>query len=483
MEAKKIIYVASECEPFFSTGNLGAVVGSLSSRITKIGKEEYDVTVILPLYSHINREYRNKLIYVSQLTIMLSWRRQYCGIYKYEKNGITYYFLDNEYYFKRHNLYGYFDDGERFAFLCKAALDVILYLNMNPSIIHVHDHLTGLLPVYAKVLYNNNTEISKAKIVFTIHTVDYQGVYALDDDIIMDVFGLPIESKRILEYNGNLNIMKAAMETADYVTTVSESFAMEITDPIYANGLESQAKRIKEANKLTGIINGIDKVIYNPLKDKALFAKYDKKDISNKVINKIELQKMLSLKVDEKVPLIGIVSLLTEEKGFQDIKKILDELLLENLEIVILGVGDSYYEELLSHYSTNYKAKLRAVIAYNEDLARKIFAAADIYLAPSYNEPCGLNHMIASRYGAVPIVRAVGGLKDTISDFSKENGNGYVYQGDSKELLSTIKRALNDYKKPDIWQEYQYRVMNVDFGWTPSTSKYLKLYQKLLVNN
>lgn len=482
MEIKKIVYVASECEPFFSTGNLGAVVGSLSSRIARIGKEEYEIVVILPLYSHIGREYRNKLIYVSQMIVELSWRKQYCGIYKYEKNGVTYYFLDNEYYFKRHNLYGYFDDAERFAFLCKAALDVILYLNMRPNIIHVHDHITGLLPVYARTLYQDYEDIKQSKIVFTIHSVDYQGVYSLDDDIVSDVFGLPLASKELLEYNGNLNIMKAAMETADFVTTVSESFAKEILNPPYANGLEYEARRVKNANKLMGILNGIDKVYYNPLKDKALFAKYDKKDITNKVVNKVELQKMLNLTVDERIPLIGMVGELTDEKGLRDVQKILDHLLHENIEMVILGVENSYYEELLMHYSANNRAKFRSVIAYNEDLARKIFAAADLYLVPSYNEPCGLNHMLASRYGAVPVVRSVGGLKDSIVDFKKNNGNGYVYSGDEQTLLATIKRALNDYKNPEIWQEYQYRVMNVDFGWTSSTKEYLKLYKKLTKN-
>lgn len=482
MDKIKVVYVAFECEPFFSTGNLGAVVGSLTNRIAKINRDEYDVNVILPLYSHINREFRNKLVYLSQITVNLSWRRQYCGIYRYEKNGVNYYFLDNEYYFKRHNLYGYFDDAERFAFFAKASIDVMLYLNINPNIVHAHDHMTGLVPVYMKTLYSNYNEFKNTKVVFTIHSVEFQGIYALDDDIICDVFGLPSEVKPILEYRNDLNVMKAAMETADFVTTVSETFAEEILTSKYANGLEYEAQRINDEGKLTGILNGIDKTYYNPKTDKALFAKYDRKDLTNRIINKVELQKMLNLVVSERIPTIGIVSVLSEEKGFRDLKLILDELLLENVQLIVLGVGDNYYEELLTHYSVNNRAKMRAVIAYNEDLARKIFAASDIYLVPSYNEPCGLNHMLASRYGAVPIVRSVGGLKDTVVDFSNGNGNGYVFDGDSKALLETIKRALNDYKNQELWQKYQYRVMNVDFGWTASTKEYLKLYKKLTMN-
>lgn len=482
MSKLNVVYVAFECEPFFSTGNLGSVVGSLSNRIAKIGKDDYEISVILPLYSHIGREFRNKLIYVSQITVGLAWRKQYCGIYKYEKNGVNYYFLDNEYYFKRHNLYGYFDDAERFAFFAKAAIDVMLYLNMKPNIIHSHDHMTGLVPVYLKTIYNNFPDFKNTKAVYTIHSVEFQGIYKLDDDVICDVFGLPANLKPLLEYSGNLNVMKAAMETADFVTTVSETFAKEILDAEYANGLEFEAKRISEEGKLIGILNGIDKVFYNPQKDKALFAKYDRNDLSNKVINKVELQKMLNLVVDENIPVIGLVSVLSEEKGIRDLKLILDDLMSNNLQLIILGVGDNYYEELLTHYSVNNRAKMRAVIAYNEDLARKIFAASDIYLVPSYNEPCGLNHMIASRYGAIPVVRSVGGLKDTIIDFKSENGNGYVFDGDATSLLNAIKRALSDYKNKELWQKYQYRVMNVDFGWTSSTKKYLNLYQKLTKN-
>lgn len=482
MEQKQIVYISSECEPFFSTGNLGSVVYSISNRINKLAKGEFDVSVILPLYSHINREYRNKLIYVSQMVVNLSWRKQYCGIYKYEKHGVTFYFLDNDYYFKRHNLYGYFDDAERFAFLSKAALDMMVYLNMKPSIIHAHDHLTGLVPVYLRTLYQDVENFKQSKSIFTIHSVDYQGVYGLDDDIICDVYGLPLSAKPLLEYNKNSNVMKAAMETSDFITTVSKTFAKEILLPEFANGLEHEATRVDEAHKLFGILHGIDKSFYNPAKDKALFEKFDRHNSSNRFNNKIELQKMLSLPIDKDIPMIGLVGPLIHQKGFGDLCGIMDELMKEKVQIVILGTGDSYYEELLTNYSTKYRAKVRTIVAYNEDLARKIFASSDIYLVPSLNEPCGINHMIASRYGAIPIVRSVGGLKDTVKDFSKK-GNGYVYSGDKSKLFETIKKALNDYKNKETWEQYQKIVMNTDFGWTKSSNEYLKLYNNLIKVN
>ena len=383
------------------------------------------------------------------MVVRLSWRNQYCGIYKYEKQGVTFYFLDNEYYFKRHNLYGYFDDAERFAFLSKAAIDMIVYLNMKPSIIHVHDHLTGLVPVYLRTLYEGVPNFSNTKTVFTIHSVDYQGVYGLDDDLICDVYGLPLSAKPILEYNKNSNVMKAAMETSDFVTTVSKTFAKEILTKEHANGLEFEAMRINDAHKLIGILHGIDKNFYNPAKDKALFEKFDRHDASNRSVNKEELQKMLSLPIDKDIPLIGMVGELNHSKGLSDLCAIMDSLMKEKVQIVILGTGDSYYEELLTNYSTTYRAKVRNIVAYNEDLARKIFAASDMYLVPSINEPCGLNHMIASRYGAVPIVRSVGGLKDTVKDISK-GGNGYIFSGDKTKLLEVIKKALDDYKNKEL---------------------------------
>ncbi|MEI3526997.1 MAG: glycogen/starch synthase [Bacilli bacterium] len=276
-KVKKIFFVASEAQPFFASGGLGDVIGSLPKRILKNAKGEFEVSVILPLYAKLNQAYKNKLIYIGQTTTKLSWRNQYCGIFKYEENGVKYYFIDNEYYFKRDNFYGYFDDAERFAFFSKAAIDVMIFIDEIPDIIHVHDWQAGMLPIYLRTLYYHDTRFAKVKTVFTIHNIEYQGIYAYDQDIIEDVFGLSFNDGYLLEYLGKVNIMKGAMEAANFVTTVSPTYAEEILQKEFAHGLEHETVRVKGEGKLKGILNGIDKVFYNPAKDKALFENYDKK--------------------------------------------------------------------------------------------------------------------------------------------------------------------------------------------------------------
>lgn len=478
---KKIFFVASEAQPFFASGGLGEVIGSLPKRILKNAKGEFSVSVILPLYAKINQAYQNKLVYLASTTTKLSWRNQYCGIFKYEENNIKYYFLDNEYYFKRDNLYGYFDDAERFAFFSKAAIDVMLYLNEIPDIIHIHDWQTGMLPVYLRTLYYHNEKLQHVKTIFTIHNIEYQGIYNYDQDIIEDVFGLSMNDGYLLEYQGHVNIMKGAMEASNLVSTVSPTYAEEILQKEFAHNLEYETKRIKDEGKLRGILNGIDKVFYNPSKDKALFANYDKKNFLNKTQNKLELQAMLNLPVDANIPMIGMVSRLVAHKGLDLVKDIFANLLQEKIQIVILGTGDTYYEDYFKDLEDRYYNKLRVIIAFNQDLSRKIYASSDLFLMPSKSEPCGLSQMIASRYGAIPVVRTTGGLKDSIKDFTLENGNGYTFEGlDAKEMLEVIKKALNDYNNKDLWQKQVETVMNKDFGWSTSAKEYLKMYEEIL---
>lgn len=480
-EVKKIYFVASEAQPFFASGGLGDVIGSLPKRILKNAKGEFSVSVVLPLYSKLNQAYKNKLVYVGQTTTKLSWRNQYCGIYKYEEGGVKYYFVDNEYYFKRDNFYGYFDDAERFAFFSKAAIDVMKFVNEIPDIIHCHDWQTGMLPVYLRTLFYNDPTFKNVKTIFTIHNIEYQGVYSYDQDIIEDVFGLPMNDGYLLEYLGKVNIMKGAMEASNFVSTVSPSYAEEILLSEFAHGLEHETLRVKEEGKLLGILNGIDKVFYNPAKDKALFENYDKKNFDAKLNNKEELQSMLDLPVDRTIPMIGMVTRLVAHKGLDLVKAVFEELLQERVQIVVLGTGDSYYEGFFKDLEYRYSNKLRAIIAFNQDLSRKIYASSDIFLMPSKSEPCGLSQMIASRYGAIPVVRETGGLKDSIKDFLKANGNGYTFAGlDPKDMLATIKRALNDYNNPELWTEQIKTVMNKDFGWSTSAKQYVKMYQEIL---
>lgn len=478
---KKVTFIASECQPFIASGGLADVIGSLPSRIAKLGKEEYELTVILPYYSKLNPSYRNKLVYVGQLTVNLAWRKQYCGIFKYEDKYVKYYFIDNEYYFKRDNLYGYFDDGERFAFFSKAAIEVMLYLNEVPDIIHIHDWQTGMVPIYLRTLYYGDVRLMNLKTVFTIHNIEYQGCYSFDDDIIEDVFGISIHDGFIFEYQGNINIMKGAMESANVVTTVSPTYAEEILTPEFAHRLEDETKRIKEEGKLSGILNGIDKNFYNPAKDKALFTTYDRRDFSLKVQNKLELQKMLNLPVDETIPMMGMVTRLVKHKGLEVLKTAFEELMTKPIQLVILGTGDPYYEGYLKDMENKYQNKLRVIIAFNQDLSRKIYGASDLFLMPSASEPCGLSQMIAARYGAVPMVRETGGLKDSIIDFLQPNGIGYVFQGmNQRELLNMIDRAVQDYQDKEKWQEKVSATMNADFGWSNSAKKYLAVYKKLV---
>ncbi|MDD7314584.1 MAG: glycogen synthase [Bacilli bacterium] len=482
-EMKKITFVTSECQPFIASGGLGDVTGSLPQRIVKAGKGEYQLNVILPYYSKINPVYRNKLVYVGQITVNLAWRKQYCGIFKYEDKYVTYYFIDNEYYFKRDNLYGYFDDGERFAYFSKAAIEVMLHLNMVPDIIHVHDWQAGLVPIYLRTLYFGDIRLMNVKTVFTIHNIEYQGQYSFDDDIIEDVFGISLNDSYIFEYHNSINIMKGAMEAANYVTTVSPSYAEEILTPEYAHNLEDETRRIKEENKLIGILNGIDKNFYNPAKDKALFVTYDRHDFTNKKLNKIELQRMLNLPTDENIPMIGMVTRLVSHKGLEFIKSAFDELMTLPIQLVILGTGDPYYEGYLKDMEVKYNHKVRTIIAFNQDLSRKIYGASDLFLMPSKSEPCGLSQMIAARYGAIPMVRETGGLRDSIIDFSKPNGIGYTFEGmDYHAMLDMIKRAVNDYNNKEEWIKKVSATMNADFGWSASAKKYLAMYQAILKN-
>lgn len=478
-ENYKVAYVASECQPFFTSGGLGEVIGSLPKEIVKKDKGAWNVDVYLPLYSSLNKAYANKLVYVGNITVNLSWRKQYCGIYKYVQKNITYYFIDNEYYFKRDRLYGYFDDGERFAFFSKAVIDVMLYLDSIPNIIHCHDWQTGLVLVYLRTLYYSEKKFMDLKRIFTIHNIEYQGKYSLDTDIVEDVFGIDANDSYLLEYDGMLNIMKGAIECANKVTTVSPTYAKEILTPQYAHELEDEMIRAEEEGKLLGILNGIDYKFYDPSNDEALFEVYDKNDFLNKEKNKEELKNMLGLPKGKNIPLIGMVTRLVWHKGLDILKSCFDNLMNSNLQLIILGTGDSYYEGFLKDMEARYPNKLKVILTFNQDLARKIYAACDMFLMPSASEPCGLSQMIASRYGTIPVVRSTGGLHDSIIDFSK-GGNGYVFEGfEGASLYKAVECAMEDYKNDD-WNEKVKKVMNVDFSWSKSAKTYVEMYKNIL---
>ena len=470
---KKVLFLASEAAPFIATGGLADVIGSLPKALASRGNVE--VSVILPLYSNISNEFRKNFKFVTNFNVSVGWRYQYAGVFTCEHEGVKFYFIDNEYYFKREgNIYGFYDDGERFAFFSRAALDTIARLNIYPDILHCNDHQTAASIIYLKGMYYGDEKFRKIKTVFTIHNIEYQGVY--DMFTYGDLFGFPESIKSFVEFNGSVNLMKGAIEMSDIVSTVSPSYANEIKNPFFAHGLENIIKR--NENKLKGILNGIDVDYYNPETDKFLFRNYSARDLSGKKVCKAELQNMLSLPVKESVPIIAVISRLVSHKGLDLIRAIIEDLLVSDVQLVILGKGEVGYENFFTHVSHCYKGKCATIIAYNQDLSRKIYSGADMFLMPSKMEPCGLSQMIASRYGTVPIVRETGGLNDSIKAYTGTEGNGFTFHDyNAHDMLFTINKAIKTYNDKTAWADVQNRAMTSDFSWRYQAGEYEKLYE------
>lgn len=470
----KVLFAASEAMPFVKSGGLGDVAGALPKALQKLG---VDIRVIIPFYSNIPEHFRQEAKLLLVTSIPLGWRNQYCGILQATQNGITYYLLDNEYYFKREGNYGQFDDGERFAFFSRACLEVLHYIDFIPDIIHCNDWHTGLIPVFLKLFYKNNTMYSNIKTIFTIHNIEYQGVYGLET--LLDVFGISESDAHLLEYNHNINIMKGAIQTADRVTTVSKTYAQEIKDPYFASGLDHILS--DNAFKLTGIVNGIDTDLYNPQTDKALFEPFDAFNLKSKGLNKKGLQHLLNLPEQEKVPVIALITRLTDHKGIDLISTVIEEILNKNVQLIILGKGEFEYETLFRDLEKKYPTKLKAAITFSSDLASKIYAGADLFLMPSRSEPCGLAQMIALRYGTIPIVRETGGLKDTIIPFNPDSkvGNGFTFVTyNAYDMLDAINRALALYADKDNWNTLVQNAFATDSSWQRSAEEYLKIYEE-----
>jgi len=469
----KVLFAASECMPFAVTGGLGEVIGSLPKSLNESGA--CDARVILPLYESFPEALRDKLRFITHINVGLSWRVQYCGVFSLAYGGVTYYFIDNEYYFRRPNLYGYYDEAERFAFFSRAVLDVLPYIEFTPDILHCSDWQTALVPIYYKLYYMSRPEYAGIKQLYTIHNIEYQGKF--DQSILEDVFGIPKEEYESLEWRGGINLTKAAIDYSDYISTVSPEYAIELKYPFYAHGLEDII--IKNSHKMRGILNGIDTKVWNPASDGALFSEYSVMDIKGKAAGKAELQAMLSLPVRADVPLIALITRLVAHKGLDLIKDAAEDILKRDIQIVVLGTGDADYENYLSHLTSVYPDKFHSVIAFNKDLSHKIYAAADIFLMPSKSEPCGLSQMIAARYGAIPVVRATGGLKDSIEDCGAGDGGiGFVFDNyDASDMTYAIDRAVGlfrDYR--DKWNGLMRRAMSAEFSWTASAREYVKMY-------
>ena len=471
----RITYVCGECAPFATSGGLGEVMATLPGAVKKANPDA-DVSVILPYYDTIRERYENKTKKVCDLIFNLSWRSTGCSVFEIEDNGIAYYFIENHRYFDRGVLYGESDDVERFAFFGKAVLEFMLTGDKVPDVLHANDWQSASSVIYLKTLYKNVDKLSKMRTVYTIHNIEYQGKYNLYG--LGDILGLSDFDKNYVEYDGNLNLMKGAITLSDYISTVSPNYKDELKYDFFAFGLAPIINSV--THKMCGIINGIDYDYFSPQKDKDIYFPYNKDNVKDgKKANKLQLQREFGLPVSENTPMLSVVTRLTETKGIDLILHVIEELLNTDIQIVVLGSGEERYENEFIRLSNKYENMI-SVIKFDRTLSKKIYAASDIFLMPSKSEPCGLSQMVACSYGAVPIVRSVGGLYDTIINWTESNGNGFRFDDyNAHEFLYTIKTALSVYGS-EKWREIQYNAMNSKFEWSNSAEKYISVYNNLL---
>ena len=468
-----ILFATSEALPFIASGGLADVAGSLPAVLKEEGAE---CRVVLPLYSDIKEDLKNDLQYITHFNVPLGWRNQYCGLFQSEVNGIRYYFIDNEYYFKRQGLYGFFDDPERFIFFSKAVLELVAHIDYAPDILHCNDWQTAMVPVFLNVFYRSVEKFRNIKTVFTIHNIAYQGKCGIK--VATETAGLPLHAVTTVEYDGCMNMMKGAIEQCDMISTVSPTYATEILDSWYGFGLD-RILREKE-NKLCGILNGIDTKLYNPAKDSLIHKHFSAARPKNKAINKLELQKELGLDEDDTKPLVVIISRLVGMKGLDLVKYILEPMMEEGVQLAVLGTGDFLYENFFTQIAQDYKGSVAYVKGFIPQLARRMYAGGDIILMPSKSEPCGLAQMVALRYGTLPIVRETGGLKDSIIDMGAEDGNGFTFKTyNAHDMMYAITRSVELYKDSKAWHTAVVNALKADFSWSISGKKYIEMYEEL----
>ena len=475
----KVLFVASEAVPFIKTGGLADVMGALPKALAQKGA---DVRLVIPKYSGIADAVKEKMKTVVTGTVNLSWRQLYYGVEAVEQDGVTVYFIDNEWYFKRDNLYGYGDDAERFAYFCRAVLTMLPAVGFKPDIIHCNDWHTGLMGVFLKEDFRHDDFYKDMKLVYTIHNLKYQGIYP--PSIMRDIIGLPQElfDKGNLECDGCVNYMKSGLVYADRVTTVSPTYAQEITYPYFGEGLDGYIRANR--GKVSGILNGLDVDAYNPETDPYIKKQYSVDTArADKRENKDALRAELGLRIKRGVPLIAMVTRLVEDKGLDLVMRIMDELVDDEVQLVLVGTGDAGYEDAFRELASRHPNKVSANIMFNEALAHKVYAASDMFLMPSRYEPCGLSQLIALRYGSIPIVRETGGLKDTVQPFDKysKQGNGLTFPNfNAHELLFTTKRALGYYEDDSLWDQLVRNAMTSDYSWNQSADAYISLYESVL---
>lgn len=475
----KVLFAAAEAAPFFKTGGLGDVAYALPK---EMAKQDIDIRVVLPNYSQMPQEYKQQLKELRHFRFQLGHKNVYCGIKTLKMDGVIYYFIDNLSYFDRASLYGEWDDGERFAFFSTAIIEMLEVIDWIPDIIHTNDWHTAMVPVLLVDRYYWKNRLQNIRKVFTIHNLRFQGVF--EPKILPEVFGTSYNTytEDGVRWNDRVNFMKGAINFSDRVTTVSPSYAFEITTPEFGENLEGALQYNRW--KLHGIINGIDYDINNPETDKLIPHHFSVDDLSGKTLNKKALQEELGLPISEEVPMIGVVSRLTDQKGFQLVEERMEELLQQNVQVVLLGTGEANFEHSFRYFQDRYPNKMRALIMFDIQLAQKIYAASDLFLMPSAFEPCGLSQMISMRYGTLPIVHEVGGLRDTVQPYNQYTGEGTgfsFYQFDGHTMMNTIYQALNVFfNHPNDWNKMVKQAMETDFSWKQPTKDYIKLYKELL---
>lgn len=475
----RILFASSEVAPFIKTGGLADVAGSLPQALAQEG---HDVKVILPLYEGIATKWRDEMTFVKFFNVSLSWRQVYCGLFQLEREGVTYWFIDNEYYFKRWQLYGHFDDCERFAYFSRTVIEAPGQMEWAPDVIHCNDWQTALVPVYLLEDRHRIPQLAGTRSVFTIHNIEYQGRYG--DQVLSDVIGLDTSyfNDGMLAYYADVNLMKGAIMAADFITTVSPSYAQELKTPFYAHGMDGIIRQ--QEFKVQGILNGIDVDLYNPMASSALPAAFSSKDLAGKAVCKRSLQKAVGLNECASVPLIACVSRLVGHKGFSLVTDALHQIMDLDVQMVVLGTGDWQYEEAFRMAQQQYPGRFSAQLTYSGPLSTMIYAGADMFLMPSISEPCGLSQMIAMRYGSVPLVRETGGLKDTVTPYNKftGKGRGFIFTDiNSNDMMWVVREAVDLFHtNKEAWRALQDEGMTADFSWNHSAKEYLEIYQQIL---
>ena len=473
-----ILYAASEAVPFCKTGGLADVAGSLPPALAEKG---VGTAVILPLYRRVKERFGDRLTFRCFDYVDLAWRHAYCGLFSLEKDGVTWYFLDNEQYFDRPDLYGYMDDGERFGFFSRAVVSMLPHLDFRPDVIHCNDWQTALIPIYLKDDGVRDASLRSIRTVLTIHNIEYQGRYGAE--CLGDLFGLDQgwADDGTLMMDGDVNLLKGAILCADAVNAVSPTYAMELKNPYFAHRMEGILTRC--GYKLSGVLNGIDMKLYDPASDSRIPANYSLADMAGKAADKAALQKRLGLRQEPYTPIIAMVSRLVSHKGLDLLREVMGDIMELPVQFVVLGSGDSGYEEFFRWASQQYPGRMAVHLGYDESLSMAIYAGADLFLMPSRSEPCGLSQMIAMRYGTVPIVRETGGLRDSVQPYEawRDSGTGFTFANySSADMLHVIREAVYLYKDyPDAFARLRQRGMEQDFSWDRSAGEYLKIYTSI----